>query len=170
VSVSDPNGIVQLSSWTVSQTAGSQYVDLEVPGAEVSRVSLEAVPDAAFRLQKTSGDGQSAPVNDDLPQPLVVRVVDQYGNGVSGVTVEWRTCDGIGDYNTVTDIGGYASAFQPTGQSPGTFCAMASSSGLADSPVNFSYTVNPGTTPASPSASGQVQAKPPTSARQHQRP
>jgi len=170
VSASDPSGIVQLSSWTVSQTAGSQYVDLEVPGAEVSRVSLEAVPDAAFRLQKTSGDGQSALVNDDLPQPLVVRVVDQYGNGVTGVTVEWRTCDGIGDYNTVTDVDGYASAFQPTGPSPGAFCAMASSSGLADSPVQFSYTVNPGTAPATPPASGQLQAKPPTSARQHQRP
>ncbi len=170
VSASDPSGIVQLSSWTVSQMAGSQYVDLAVPGAEISRVSVEAVPDAAFRLQKISGDGQSALVNDDLPQPLVVRVVDQYGNGVTGVAVEWRTCDGVGDYNTATDIDGYASAFQPTGASPGAFCAMASSSGLADSPIQFSYTVNPGTAPASPSASGKLQAKPPASARQHPRP
>jgi hypothetical protein len=170
VGASDPGGIVTLSSWTVSQTAGTQYVDLEVPGAVVARVSVEAVPDAAFRLQKTSGDNQSAPVNDDLPQPLVVRAVDQYGNGVSGVTVEWRTCDGVGDYNSVTDIDGYASAFQPTGPSPGEFCAMASSSGLADSPVQFSYTVTSGTAPASPSPSVQLQAKPPTSAPQHQRP
>ena len=170
VGASDPGGIVTLASWTVSQTAGSQYVDLEVPGAAVSRVSLEAVPDAASRLQKTSGDNQSAPVNGDLPQPLVVRAVDQYGNGVSGVTVEWRTCDGVGDYNTVTDIDGYASAFQPTGPSPGEFCAMASSSGLADSPVQFSYTVTSGTAPSSSSSSGRIQAIPPASARQHQRP
>jgi hypothetical protein len=170
VGASDPGGIVKLSSWTVSQTAGTQYVDLEVPGAAVSRVSLEAVADAAFRLQNTSGDNQSAPVNDDLPQPLVVRAVDQYGNGVSGVTVEWRTCDGVGDYNTVTDIDGYASAFQPTGPTPGVFCAMGSSSGLTDSPVRFSYTVTSGPAPASPSPSGQLQAKPPTSAPQHQRP
>jgi hypothetical protein len=170
VGTSDPAGTVTLSSWTVSQTAGTQYVDLEVAGAAVSRVSLEAVPDAAFRLQKTSGDNQSAPVNGDLPEPLVVRAVDQYANGVSGVTVEWRTCDGVGDYNTVTDIDGYASAFQPTGQTPGEFCAMGSSSGLADSPVRFSYTVTSGPAPASPSPSGQLQAKPPTSAPQHQRP
>jgi hypothetical protein len=171
VSASDPAGIVQLPSWTVSQVAGSQYVDLEVVGTQAtSRVTVEAIPDAAFSLQKTSGDGQSAPVNAELPQPLVVRVVDQYGNGVSGVTVEWRTCDGIGDYNALTDIGGYASAFQPTGPSPGQFCAMASSSGLAGSPVQFSYSVEPGTEPSSLSPSGQVRAKPPTSARQYQRP
>jgi hypothetical protein len=168
VSTSDPGGIVQLQSWTVSQTAGSQYVELEVSGAAVSRVSVEAIADVAFRLQKTSGDGQSAPVNDDLPEPLVVRVVDQYGNGVSGVTVEWKTCDGIGDYQSPTDLGGYASAFQPTGPTPGEFCAMASSPGLAASPVQFSYNVTPGTDPASFSPTGQLRALPPTSARRHQ--
>jgi hypothetical protein len=170
VGASDAGGIVQLSSWTVSQAAGIQYVDLQVPGAAVSRVSLEAVPDAAFRLQKFSGDNQSAPVNGDLPLPLVVRAVDQYGNGVSGVTVEWRTCEGAGDYNTVTDLDGYASAFQPTGPSSGVFCAMGSSSGLADSPVQFSYTVTSGPAPSSSSSSGRIRAIPPASARQHPRP
>ena len=170
VSTSDPTGVVQLQSWTVSQTAGSQYVALEIAGAEVSRVTVEAIPDAAVSLQMTSGDGQSAPVNSDLPQKLVVRVVDQYGNGVSGVTVEWRTCDGIGDYNSPTDIDGYASAFQSTGPTPGEFCAMASSSGLAGSPVKFSYSVTSGAAPSSSSSSGQIRAIPPASTRQHQRP
>jgi adhesin/invasin len=160
VAASDPDGIVRLSAWTVSQIAGTQYVDLSVPGAEVSRVTVEAVPDAAFRLQKTTGDGQSAPINDDLPQPLVVRVTDQYGNGVGGVTVEWRTCDGIGDYNTPTDIEGYASAFQSTGPTPGEFCAMASSLGLVDSPAQFSYSVTSGTEPVSPSTTSQLRAGP----------
>jgi hypothetical protein len=168
VSASDPSGIVQLQSWTVSQTAGSQYVELTVPGELVSRVSVEAIPDAASRMLLHSGDDQSAPVNSDLPAPLMVRVVDQYGNGVSGITVEWRTCDSIGDLNTPTDAGGYATAFQETGPTPGEYCAMASSSGLADSPVQFSYTVTPGTAPSSSSSSGQVRAIPPASARQHQ--
>ncbi|HEU4681135.1 MAG TPA: Ig-like domain-containing protein [Gemmatimonadales bacterium] len=160
VTASDPSGIVQLPSWTVSQVPGSQYVELEVPGVGVSRVTVEAVPDAAFRLQKTSGDSQSAPVNSTLLAPLVVQVLDQYGNGVSDVTVEWRTCDGIGGYNTLTDIGGHASAFQETGPTPGEFCAMASTAGLVDSPVRFTYTVT-GTDPPSPTSSGQLRAKPP---------
>ena len=170
VSTSDANGIVQLPSWTVSQTAGRQYVDLQVAGTEGSRLSVEAIPDVAFRVDKFSGDNQSAPVNSDLPQPLVVKVTDQYGNGVSGVTVEWRTCEGVGDYNSVTDIGGYGSAFQPTGPMPGDYCAMASTSGLAGSPVQFSYVVQPGTAPATVAPSGRLQAKPPAATRQHQRP
>jgi hypothetical protein len=168
VSASDPSGIVQLQSWTVPQTADSQYVDLTVVGTQlVSRVRVEAIPDAAVSLQKTSGDNQSAPVNFELPQAFVVRVVDQYDNGVSGVTVEWATCDGIGGFQSPTDIEGYASAFQETGPTPGVFCAMASSSGLAGSPVPFSYTVEPGTASSSSSSSGQVRAIPPAAARRH---
>ena len=169
-STSDANGVVQLQSWTVAQTAGSQYVELEVPGVGVSRVTVEAIPGAAHSLQYVSGDDQSAPVNSDLPQALVVRVVDQYGNGVGGTIVEWRTCDGVGDYNTPTDIGGYASAFQSTGPTPGESCAMASSSGLTGSPIQFSYTAQPGPAPSSSSSSGQVRAIPPASSRQHLRP
>ncbi len=167
---SDANGVVQLQSWTVAQTAGTQYVDLEVPGVGVSRVTVEAIPDAAHTFQYVSGDDQSAPINSDLPQALVVRVVDQYGNGVGDVIVEWRTCEGIGDYNTPTDVGGYASAFQSTGPTPGESCARASSTGLAGSPIDFSYTVQPGPAPSSSSSSGQVRAIPPASARQQQRP
>jgi hypothetical protein len=168
VSASDPNGLVQLQSWTVSQTAGTQSVDLEVAGTQVtSHVSVEATPDDPSRLQRISGDGQSAEVNDDLPEPLVVRVVDQYGNGVSGVKIEWKTCDGIGDYSSLTDIGGHASAFQSTGPAPGEYCAMASSGTLADSPVQFSYTVRPGPDPSSSSSSGQLRAIPPASARRY---
>ena len=138
---SDAGGVVQLQSWTLSQVAGAQYVQLDVVGGESSQIPVEAVPDVAARLQKISGDSQSAAVDSELPEPLVVRAIDQYGNGVSGVTVEWRTCDGLGSYDAATDAGGYASAFQPTGTDPGTFCGMASASGLADSPVQFTYTV-----------------------------
>jgi hypothetical protein len=161
VSVSDPSGIVQLPSWTLSSLAGEQYVDLEVPGAGVSRVTVEAVADAPASLEKFSGDGQSAPVNDELPEPLVVRLLDQYGNGVNGMVVEWRTCEDEGGYNTSTDSEGYASAFQPTGPTPGVFCAKAISGVLT---VQFTYTVT-GTEPAPPTPGG-VRAMPPASARQ----
>jgi len=170
VSTSDPSGVVQLQSWTVSQTAGSQYVDLAVVGTQlVSRVTVAAIPGAAFSLQKFSGDSQSAPVNTPLPQALVVRVVDQYGNGVSDVLVQWRTCDGIGNYESPTDGSGHASAGQETGPTPGEYCAMASIPGLDGSPVQFTYTVE-GPAPSTSSFSRQVRPIPPAAARQHQRP
>ncbi|HEX3232959.1 MAG TPA: hypothetical protein VHR41_02095, partial [Gemmatimonadales bacterium] len=163
---SDASGTVQLTSWTLGQTAGTQSVDLDVAGAGSSRVEIEALPDAAARLLKVSGDSQSAPVDSELPEPLVVRVVDQYGNGASGVTVEWRTCEGVGDYDAVTDVGGYASAFQSTGPDAGTFCGMASSSGLADSPVQFTYTVLAASGTMTPEgSSSQLRVRPPSDRR-----
>jgi hypothetical protein len=163
---SDAGGVVQLQSWTLSPVAGAQYVQLDVVDGETSRIQVEAVPDVAARLQMISGDNQSAPVDSELPEPLVVRVVDQYGNGVNGVTVAWRTCEGVGSYDAVTDAGGYASAFQPTGPDPGTFCGMASASGLADSPVQFTYTVlgTSGTT-APESSTGRLLAPAPAHRR-----
>jgi len=137
---SNESGIVELRSWTVSQTAGEHSVEITVADAPISRVAIQAVAGAASRLQKISGDGQSAPVNSQLPEPLVVRALDEFGNGVSGVVVQWRTCEGVGDYDAVTEASGYASAFQDTGPEAGTFCGMASSAGLADSPIQFSFT------------------------------
>jgi hypothetical protein len=90
-----------------------------------------------------SGDGQSAAVGSTLPEPLVVRVVDQFGNGVGGVTVEWRTCDGSGDLDATTDPDGFVGAVQETGADEGTFCVKASSDGLTGSPVLFSFTATP---------------------------
>jgi hypothetical protein len=82
-------------------------------------------------------------VGSALPEPLVVRVVDQFGNGVSGVSVEWRTCDGSGNFDATTDLDGYAGAVQETGADEGTFCVMASSDGVSGSPVLFSFTATP---------------------------
>lgn len=137
---SDENGVVRLASWSVSQTAGEQRVTLQVADAGSSGVTLRATPGPARRLVAVEGDGQSAPVNDQLPEPLVVRVVDQFGNGVSGTVVAWRTCDGIGDYDATTDHEGYASAVQSTGPVAATFCVRASSDGLEGSPVEFTFT------------------------------
>ena len=165
---SDANGGVELQSWTVAQTAGVAYVDLDVSNAGSARAVVQVVPGAATQLVKISGDDQSAPAGSQLAEPLVVRVVDDFGNGVSGVTVEWRTCDGSGDYNVATDGAGFASALQTTGTEAGTLCVMASSAGLTGSPVMFSYTVTSGESsvrvpapPPSPARTGTAQAEPP---------
>jgi adhesin/invasin len=140
---SDGSGLVRLQTWALSQTAGEHRVVLQTPDAGSSTVTIVATPGAAARMMGISGDGQSAAVGSTLPEPLVVRVVDQFGNGVSGVTIEWRTCDGSGDFDATTDLDGYAGAVQETGADEGTFCVMASSGGLAGSPVLFSFTATP---------------------------
>ena len=56
--------------------------------ALASQVTVTATPAAAAKLVKISGDDppQSAPPDSALKNPFVVRVTDQFGNGVSGVT------------------------------------------------------------------------------------
>ena len=148
---SDFNGVVQAGSWTLGTTAGYQYLQLGLPDGRVFRDSILAIPDAASRLAKVSGDSQTAAVNSQLPELLVVRVVDQYGNGVSNIAVQWSTCDGIaGEPVPPTDANGYSSTRQPTGTEPSgdqPFCTMATASVPEGSPVEFHYTVT-GSAPA----------------------
>jgi adhesin/invasin len=147
--VSDVNGLVQVQSWTLGTATGDQSVVAAVAGTELAHtVHVDATAAAADSLEFVSGNNQTAPINSELPELLVVRVLDQYGNGVLNVTVEWRACEGDG-FDGQTNADGYSSSLQPTGPNAGTFCTRASVSGLKGSPVEFTYTV----TPASPAPS-----------------
>jgi hypothetical protein len=145
--VSGDNGVAQVQTWTLGTTAGDQYVEIRVTGTPLSsQVHVNATPGAAARMLKVSGDNpaQSAPPNSALNDPFVVQVTDQFGNGVGGVTVQWRSCDGAGDFDPITDANGFSSARQPTGPQPGTYCTRAISGSLQGSPVEFTYTVTAG--------------------------
>ena len=59
-----------------------------------------------------SGDNQTAPVGTQLPQPLVVRVIDDAAKGVPGVRISWEVVIGNGTLSaaqTVTGNDGQAS-------------------------------------------------------------
>jgi hypothetical protein len=150
---SDINGVVQAGSWTLGTTAGYQYLQLGLPDGRIFRDSILATPGPAAKLVKVSGDDpiQTAPTNSELPDLFVVRVVDQFGNGVANVNVQWSTCDGTpGEPVPPTDANGYSSTRQPTGTEPSgdqPFCTMATASVPEGSPVQFHYTVT-GSAPA----------------------
>jgi 5-hydroxyisourate hydrolase-like protein (transthyretin family) len=168
---SGDNGVAQVQSWTLGTTAGDQYVEIKVGSALSSQVHVQATPAAPVNLLKISGDTpvQHAPPDSALADNLVVQVSDAFGNGVSGVTVQWRSCDGAGTFDQNTDLNGFSSARQPTGPQPGTYCASASASAangpLQGSPVKFSYVVDPMTSSTSMLRSGRFgpagQAPPP---------
>jgi hypothetical protein len=128
---SDANGAVQVGAWTLGTTAGYQYLILRLPDGREFRDSILATPDVASDLVKVSGDNpiQSAPVNSQLPNQFVVRVVDHFGNGVANVPVQWSTCDGVAGPIVNTDGNGYSGVNQPTGPEPSgeenPFCTRA---------------------------------------------
>ncbi len=165
--VSDASGILQLQSWTLGTVAGQQFVDFPLPGGiSTPAAFVNALPDVPTRLRSVSGDGQTAPVNSILSDLLVVQVTDRYDNGVGGVTVQWRTCDGRGELEQATDENGLSSAAQSTGTVAGNFCVRASSTGLEGSPVEFHFTVTPGSGSVEGLRSnGQLERAPPPPAK-----
>lgn len=113
------------------------------PGGAVAATVASGPPsDLIF----VSGDNQTGSVGSVLPAPLVVRVVDLGGVGVSGVTVSWAANpDGVVTPATsTTDAGGYASttARLPTTSGPASF--SASCPALPGSAVAFSAVASPG--------------------------
>jgi hypothetical protein len=148
---SDINGAVQAGDWSLGGTAGYQYLELKLPDGRIFRDSIVATPDVADNLVMVSGNGQSAPPNSQLPELLVVRVVDRFGNGVPNVPVQWATCEDVPGDVINSDPNGYSGASQPTGSEPGTgFCTKASITvGPESRTVQFTYDV---TAPAMESA------------------
>jgi hypothetical protein len=80
-----------------------------------------------------SGSGQTAPPGSELPDPLVVRLVDEAGNGISGQAVTWVVATGGGSVNpttSTTDAEGFASARWTLGPSNGANSLNAVVSGV----------------------------------------
>lgn len=98
-----------LGSSTGDQTATASSLGLE--GSPVTFTS-HAVAGSADRLVKVSGDNQSAAPGAELSNPLVVRLVDEAGNGVPNRPVSWVVGAGDGSVastNTNTGSDGEAS-------------------------------------------------------------
>lgn len=151
-------------------TLGNQVGEVggvaEVPvDAGVTPVRAEftatVLPGDANGIVMVSGDGQSGPVNSELPAPLVVRVTDQAGNPISGIQITW-TVGGGGSVSlptTVTGPDGETSVTRTLGPAAGQQTAQASSAvPLAGSPVTFTHTATAGTAAGVNKISGDNQS------------
>jgi adhesin/invasin len=122
-------------------------------------VSLTAVSADANGLAAVSGDAQSAPVSAALPDPLVVQVTDGFGNSIAGVAVAWAVDAGsVSDETTLTGPDGLASVRRTLGPSTGIQHTLATATGLAGSPVEFTHTATAGSATALEEVSGDGQS------------
>jgi hypothetical protein len=152
------------AAWVLGEAAGSQAVDARVAGAGgvALRFTASALAGAAHAIAAVSGDGQSAAVGTALPESLVVRVGDQFGNPVSGAPVEWSADPGrIAPATVETGADGRAAARLVLGASTGTQTAAASSPALDGSPVVFTQTGMPGSAASLVRISGDGQSAEP---------
>jgi PKD repeat protein len=151
---------------TLGPTAGPQATLAISQGLAGSPVTFAHTATAgnASGLSLVSGNNQTGQVGTRLPADLVVRLVDEIGNGVPGTAVAWVEGTGGGSVtpeNGITDEAGYASAQYTLGPAPGENRVDAVVSGVGV--VNFTATA----TTAAP-ASLAIAVQPSGSARNGQ--
>jgi hypothetical protein len=157
--------------WSLASSVGTQTATASSDGLEGSPVSFTATagPGGPRRLILVSGNNQSAPPNQALSQPLVVRLEDDNGNGVSSRAVSWVIGSGGGSVSATTSStgdNGEAQVRWTLGPTSGvntlnavvsgvgfvTFRALASSEGANEgdgggaSPARLAFRVQPGPT------------------------
>jgi hypothetical protein len=131
----DADGYASVN-WTLGQSAGIHKVKLvNIPLTPINNDSLifvaSARPDAPNEMENISGDQQSQGAGKMFTEPLRIRIVDQYNNGIANYGVEFTVVAGNGDgyfedvpgqmaLTVITDAQGYAqvrySAGRQTGQ------------------------------------------------------
>jgi hypothetical protein len=147
--VTDSRGLAR-SHWVLGTTPGSYGVEARVvlpgetdpPSARFTASALATAPDTLRAVSPLSQPGRR---EEELPEPVVVQVVDRYGNSLSDVPVRWEVTAGKGEVSdsaTTTGTDGRASVRWTLGDRVGVQKLAASvEGGLNGSPVIFTATV-----------------------------
>jgi hypothetical protein len=112
--------------WVLGPKAGTQRIRAQVGVANGRRaippatITATALAGSAVGVVVVSGDDQRGPAGAPLPKPIVVRVVDDAGNGVADATLVLAPSAGsIRDTIVETDSGGLARIRWTLGRSAG---------------------------------------------------
>jgi N-acetylneuraminic acid mutarotase len=143
--LTDPTGAAS-AAWTLGTTVRSNTIQATAQGLQGSPIVFTAMalagPAAQIAIQ--AGNNQTAPPATAVATSPAVLVSDQYNNPVSGVAVAFAVGSGGGSLtggNQTTDAAGIATVGSWTlGQSAGPNTLMATSNGLAGSPLVFNAT------------------------------
>ncbi len=86
------------SSWTLGTVAGTQEVTASIVGVTggAARFTAEATAGAATAFAVESGNNQSGPKGFALAAPVVVKLSDEFGNGVADGSVTFAVTGGGG--------------------------------------------------------------------------
>lgn len=114
-------------------------------------------PDLAVAKATPSGDAQTGTVDQELTDPLRVRVTLD-GTPEAGHTVNWTALDGgVAPTSSVTDADGIASTGWTLGTTAGAQSARAALAGASGSPVTFGATATAGAAAALVKVDGDAQ-------------
>jgi hypothetical protein len=131
----------------IGETEGTVRVIAPESPAEVrAGFTLVALASSANGLSLVSGDEQSGAAGTTLSVPLVVEVTDEFGNPIASQPITWTAEGGgsVSEASTTTDALGRTSVLRTLGPASGSQTTLASSEGLAGSPVVFDHIVTAG--------------------------
>jgi hypothetical protein len=127
---------------TLRHVVGLSTLTLFIGAAAISGCSLNTDVSAPGGLIKYSGDQQTGPANTALPAPLGLLVVNQFGERLKNVPVNWSIASGGGSLSsamTLSDDSGLASVTYTTGPTAGQANIMAGVHGVP--PVTFNILI-----------------------------
>ncbi len=142
----DANGLadarVVLGTAIGRQTGNARVVTQEGRPPVQADFSAIALSENANSMAAVAGQDQTGHVGTQLDDRLVVRVTDGFGNPVEGVPISWLAEGGgsVGAAVVETDENGLSLVERTLGPTVGQQTTVASSEGLAGSPVTFVHT------------------------------
>jgi VCBS repeat-containing protein len=134
--VSDADGLAAAER-VLGNASGTQTAQASSSGLTPVTFSHTAEPANPTALLLISGDAQTAQAGTTLPAPLVVRLVDDNGNGVGGKAITWVLTPGNGSVNpgnVTTSPTGFAETSWTLGPGSGSNVVTAVFSGLPSVP------------------------------------
>ena len=148
-------GVATFSSISLSHASAGYTLVASATGlTSATSAAFSIAAGAATTLALVSGDSQNAAPGTLLSLPIVVRVTDAFGNGVSGHAVTFAIATGggtVGTPSATTDAAGLASSTWTLGSAPGAQTVAVTATGLSGSPLTVSATAGAGgTTTVSP--------------------
>ena len=140
---SDTSRAVVSSTGVVNgKTAGEVTITGTLEGKSATATITVYTP-IATTIRRVSGDAQVGTVATGLPNPLVVAVLDDRGEPMSGQVVQWVVTAGGGTVATTsatTDASGSTQTRATLGPQAGNHTFEARAAGLTGSPVVFTAT------------------------------
>ena len=108
------SGPTPVGTWTLGTTAGMNTLSVAVSGLTTLVISATGTAGAPSKIVVVSGANQSAAALASVASPIVVKVADQYNNGVSGQPVAFAVTAGggalSGSATATSDASGNATA------------------------------------------------------------
>jgi len=137
-SVTDANGNATVV-WTLGTTVGTDSLMASIAGGADAILTATATAAAASAVHVTSADTLTVTAG-TTTAPLVVKVVDQFGNPIAGATVTWAVTAGgtLSAATSTTDATGSTQVTLATAAAPGSYTVTATSGTLT--PVTFTIT------------------------------